>query len=118
LESYGLRGDGIPRNTPLPVPTPVTPVAGITRIALANATVVVLAPMKVMPNVVGQLQATALGQLNALGLSVQVQSVPDPDRRCPHVGFVESQSPPPGSAVGPSTHVSIRVYTTAQGGCL
>ena len=117
-EGFGLRGDGIPRNTPLPVPTPVTPVAGITRIALANATVLVLAPVKVMPNVVGQLGASALGQLHALGLSVQVQSVPDPDRKCPHVGYVESQSPPPGSAVGPSTHVSIRVYTTAQGGCL
>ena len=42
----------------------------------------------------------------------------DPDRRCDHVGFVESQSPPPGTAVGPGTHVSIRVYGTAQGGCL
>jgi hypothetical protein len=117
-EGFGLRGDGIPRNTPLPVPTPVTPVAGITRIALSGSAVLVLAPVKIMPNVVGQLRASALGQLHALGLSVQVQSVPDPDRRCPHIGLVESQSPPPGTAVGPGTHVSIRVYGTAQGGCL
>jgi len=117
-EGFGLRGDGIQRNTPLPVPTPVTPVPGITRIALTGSTVLVLAPVKIMPNVVGQLGASALGQLHALGLSVQVQSVPDPDRRCPHVGLVESQSPPPGTAVGPGTHVSIRVYGTAQGGCL
>ena len=116
-EGYGLRGDGIPRNTPLPVPTPVTPVAGITRIALNGSTVLVLAPVKVMPNVVGQLRASALGQLHALGLSVQVQSVPDPDRRCPTSG-VESQSPPPGTAVGPGGHATIRFYGTAQGGCL
>jgi len=118
-EHFGLRGDGIPRdNSSLPVPTPVTTVSGVTRIALSEGTVLVLAPVKIMPNVVGQLGASALGQLHALGLSVQVQSVPDPDRKCPHIGLVESQSPPPGTAVGPGTHVSIRVYGTAQGGCL
>jgi hypothetical protein len=117
-ESYGLRGDGIVRYTALPVPTPVTPVSGATRIAMSGYTVLVLAPVKIMPDVVGQLGASALGQLHALGLSVQVQSVPDPDRRCPHIGLVESQSPPPGTVVGPGTHVSIRVYGTAQGGCL
>jgi alpha-tubulin suppressor-like RCC1 family protein len=116
-EDSGLRGDGIPRTGSLPVPTPVTPLPGVTRIALAGATVLVLAPAVTMPNVVGQLRASALGQLHALGLSVQELSVPDPDRRCDHVGYVESQNPPPGTAVGPGTHVTIRVYVTAQGGC-
>jgi hypothetical protein len=118
-EQAGLRGDGIPRDIDnrLPVPTPVTPVSGITRIALAGLTVFVLAPPVTMPHVVGELRASALGQLHALGLSVQVLSVPDPDRRCDHVGYVESQSPPPGTVIGPGTHVSIRVYVTAQGGC-
>jgi len=89
----------------------------VTRIALSATTVLVLAPVKIMPNVVGQLRASALGQLHALGLSVQVLPVPDPDRRCDHVGFVESQSPPPGTVVGPGMHVRIRVYGPAQGGC-
>jgi alpha-tubulin suppressor-like RCC1 family protein len=117
IESYGLRGDGTQRDTPLPVPTPVTPLPGVTRIALAGATVMVLAPALTMPNVAGELRASALADLHALGLSVQERSVPDPDRRCDHVGYVESQSPPPGTMVGPGTHVTIRVYVTAQGGC-
>jgi alpha-tubulin suppressor-like RCC1 family protein len=116
-EGNGLRGDGVPRTGSLPVPTPVTPLPGVTRIALAGGTVLVLAPAVIMPDVVGELRASALGQLHALGLSVQELSVPDPDRRCDHVGYVESQNPPPGTAVGPGTHVTIRVYVTAQGGC-
>ena len=117
-EYYGLRGDGIDRgNASLPVPTPVTTVSGVTRIAMAGGTVLVLAYAEIMPDVVGELRASALGQLHALGLSVQVQSVPDPDRRCPHIGLVESQSPPPGSAVLPGGHATIRVYVTAKGGC-
>jgi regulator of chromosome condensation (RCC1) repeat-containing protein/PASTA domain-containing protein len=117
-EYFGLRGDGIDRgNSSLPVPTPVTAMSGVTRIALASSTVLVLAPAKIMPDVVGELRATALAQLHALGLSVQELSVPDPDRRCEHVGYVESQNPPSGTVVGPGTHVTIRVYVTAQGGC-
>jgi alpha-tubulin suppressor-like RCC1 family protein len=116
-EGFGLRGDGIPRTGSLPIPTPVTTVSGVTRIATSGFTVLVLAQAKIMPNVVGELRASALGQLHALGLSVQVLSVPDPDRTCPHVGLVESQNPPPGTVVGPGTHVTIRVYVTAQGGC-
>jgi alpha-tubulin suppressor-like RCC1 family protein len=45
-EGFGLRGDGIPAEHPLPVPTPVTPVtpvSGVTRIALSGSTVLVLA---------------------------------------------------------------------------
>jgi alpha-tubulin suppressor-like RCC1 family protein len=118
FEGDGLRGDGIDRGqSSLPVPTPVTSVSGVTRIALAGTAVLVLAPAKTMPAVVGELRASALGQLHDLGLSVQELSVPDPDRLCDHVGYVESQSPPPGTVVGPGTHVTIRVYVTAQGGC-
>jgi alpha-tubulin suppressor-like RCC1 family protein len=117
-EYYGLRGDGIDRgNTSLPVPTAVAPVPGVTRIALASTTVLVLAPAVIMPAVVGELRASALGQLHALGLSVQELSVPDPDRRCDHVGYVESQNPSPGTVVAPGGHVTIRVYVPAQGGC-
>ena len=117
-EDVGLRGDGIDRgNSSLPVPTPVTPLPGVTRIALAPGTVLVLAPAVTMPHVVGELRASALADLHALGLSVQELSVPDPDRTCPHVGLVESQNPPPDTVVGPGTHVTIRVYVTAQGGC-
>jgi alpha-tubulin suppressor-like RCC1 family protein len=116
-EGYGLRGDGIDRSGSLPVPTAVTPVPGVTRIALSGATVLVRARAVIMPGVVGELRASALGQLHALGLSVQELSVPDPDRTCPHVGYVESQNPPPGTVVAPGTHVTIRVYVNAQGGC-
>jgi regulator of chromosome condensation (RCC1) repeat-containing protein/PASTA domain-containing protein len=117
-EGAGLRGDGIDRgDSSLPVPTAVTPLSGVTRIALAGNTVLVLAPAVTMPDVVGKLGAGALAQLHALGLSVQETTVPDPDRRCTHVGRVESQSPPPGTVVGPGTHVAIRVYVDAQGGC-
>jgi beta-lactam-binding protein with PASTA domain len=35
----------------------------------------------------------------------------------PHVGLVESQNPPSGTIVGPGTHVTIRIYVNAQGGC-
>jgi alpha-tubulin suppressor-like RCC1 family protein len=49
-EGLGLRGDGIDREgSSLPVPTPVTPVAGVTRIALSGFTVLVLAPAVIMP---------------------------------------------------------------------
>ena len=118
-EYFGLRGDGIPRDSgsSLPVPTPVPTVSGVTRIAMSSYTVLVLAPAVIMPGLVGELRASALGQLHALGLSVQELSVPDPDRRCDHVGLVESQNPPPGTVVGPGAHVTIRVYVPAQGGC-
>jgi alpha-tubulin suppressor-like RCC1 family protein len=116
-EYYGLRGDGIDRgNSNLPVPTAVTTVSGVTRIALSGSTVLVLAPVKIMPNVVGQLGASALGQLHALGLTVQETFVAD-NQFCDHVGYVQSQSPPPGTAVGPGTHVAIRVYVKPPGGC-
>jgi hypothetical protein len=49
---------------------------------------------------------------------VQEFSVADPDRRCPHLGLVESQSPPPGSAVLPGGHATIRVYVRPSEGCL
>jgi len=67
--------------------------------------------------VVGELRASALADLHALGLSVQELFVPDPDPRCDHVGLVESQNPPPGTAVLPGGRVTIRVYVTAKGGC-
>ena len=95
----------------------MTAVSGVTRIAMAGNTVLVLASAVIMPDVVGELGASALGQLHALGLSVQVLSVADPDRHCDNVGYVESQSPPPGSAVLPGGHATIRVYVTAKGGC-
>jgi len=82
-ENFGLRGDGIPRFSNLPVPTPVTAVSGVTRIAMAGNTVLVLASAVIMPDVVGELGASALGQLHALRLSARELSVPDPDRRCP-----------------------------------
>ena len=49
-----------------------------------------------MPHVVGELRGSALADLHALGLSVRELFVPDP---------------------GPGTHVTIRVYVNAQGGC-
>jgi len=113
----GLRGDGFGCCGALPVPTPVTPVPGVTRIALSGGTVLVMAPGVIMPGVVGELRASARGQLQALGLSVQESSVPDPDRRCDHVGLVESQSPPPGTVLSSGGHATIRVYGPAQGGC-
>ena len=64
-EGFGLRGDGVPRSTPLPVPTPVTPVPGVTKIALSGSTVLVRAPVVTMPNVVGALRVSAVAQLQA-----------------------------------------------------
>jgi hypothetical protein len=117
-EEGGLRGDGIDRGfTSLPVPTTITPLHGVTRIALAPGTVLVLAPAVTMPHVVGELRASAEADLHALGLSARELFVPDPDRTCPHVGLVESQNPPAGTIVGPGTHVTIRIYVNAQGGC-
>ena len=108
-EGFGLRGDGIPRSTLLPVPTPVTPVPGVTKIALSGSTVLVRAPVVTMPNVVGALRASAVAQLQAIGLSVQVTTVPD-QPICNNVGTVESQTPPPGTIVAPGEHATIRVY--------
>jgi alpha-tubulin suppressor-like RCC1 family protein len=115
-ENYGLRGDGIQRVNNLPVPTPVTTVSGVTRIAISEFTVLVVAHAELMPNVVGQLRVSAVGQLQAIGLSVQVTSVAD-NRICDHVGTVESQSPPPGTVVVPGGHATIRVYVPPNGGC-
>jgi len=116
-EGFGLRGDGIPRSTPLPVPTPVTPVPGVTKIALSGSTVLVRAPVVTMPNVVGELRASAMGHLQAIGLSVQVSTVPDKPI-CNNVGTVESQTPPPGTVVAPGGHATIRVYVPPPAGCL
>jgi alpha-tubulin suppressor-like RCC1 family protein len=116
-EIYGLRGDGIRRFSDLPVPTPVTAVSGVTRIAMAGNTVLVLASAVIIPDVAGELGVSALADLHALGLSVLKLSVPDPDRRCDHVGLVESQNPPPGSAVLPGGRVTVRVYVRPPAGC-
>ena len=115
-EGFGPRGDGIARSTPLPVPTAVTPVSGVTRIALSGSTVLARAPVVTMPDVVGALRVSAVAQLQAIGLSVQVLSVPD-NRICDNVGLVESQSPPPGTVVAPGGHATIRVYVPPNGGC-
>jgi hypothetical protein len=56
-----------------------------------------------MPHVVGELRASALGSLHALGLSVQELFVPDRPALRPR-RLVESQNPPPGTVVGPGTH--------------
>jgi len=69
-----------------------------------------------MPNVVGALRVSAVAQLQAIGLSVQVSTVPDKPI-CNNVGTVESQTPPPGTVVAPGGHATIRVYGPAQGGC-
>ncbi len=115
-EGFGLRGDGIARSTPLPVPTPVTPVSGATRIALSGSTVLVRAPVVTMPNVVGALRVSAVAQLQASGLSVPVSTVPD-QPICNNVGLVESQTPPPGTIVAPGGHATIRVSVPPPAGC-
>ena len=115
-EGFGLRGDGIARTTPLPVPTPVTPVHGVTTIALSGSTVLVRAPVVTMPDVVGALRVSAVAQLQAIGLSVQVATVPDKPI-CDNVGTVESQTPPPGTVVAPGGHATIRVYVPPPAGC-
>jgi hypothetical protein len=113
IEGYGLRGDGIPRSTPLPLPTPVTPVPGVTKIA-ERVHRLGSRPVVTMPNVVGALRAAAVAQLQALGLSVQVLNVPD-QRICDNVGYVESQTPPAGTAVAPGGHATIRGLRPAAG---
>ena len=116
-EGFGLRGDGIARSIPLPVLTPVTPVPGATKIALSGSTVLVRAPVVTMPNVVGALRVSAVAQLQAIGLSVQVSTVPD-QPICNNVGLVESQTPPPGTVVAPGGHATIRVYVPPPAGRL
>ena len=96
----------------------MTPVPGVTKIALSGSTVLVRASMVTMPNVVGALRASAAAHLQAMGLSVQVPTVPDPDRHRDHVGNVESQTPPPGTVVAPGRHATIRVYVPPPAGCL
>jgi alpha-tubulin suppressor-like RCC1 family protein len=115
---HGLRGNGIHGdiNSSLPVPTPVTTVSGVTRIAMSGSTVLVRAHAELMPNVVGQLRASAVTHLQAMGLSVQVLTVPDKPI-CDNVGLVQWQSPPPGTVVGPGGHATIRVYIRPPTGC-
>jgi alpha-tubulin suppressor-like RCC1 family protein len=115
-EDFGLRGDGVPRSGSLPVPTSVAPVSGVTKIAMTGFTVLVRAHAELMPNVVGELRVSALADLHALGLSVQEISVAD-NRYCDNVGYVESQSPSPGTAVLPGGHATIRVYVRPSAGC-
>jgi alpha-tubulin suppressor-like RCC1 family protein len=115
-EWNGLLGDGVQRSTPLPVPTPVTTVSGVTRIAMGGRTVLVRAQAVIMPNVVGELRVSAVAQLHGLGLSVQEAFVAD-NQFCDNLGLVQSQSPPPSSVVAPGGHVTIRVYVQPPGGC-
>jgi hypothetical protein len=93
-----------------------TPVPGVTKIALSGSTVLVRAPVVTMPNVVGALRVSAVAQLQAFGLSVQVSTVPD-QPICNNVGLVESQTPPPGTVVAPGGHATIRVYVPPPAGC-
>ena len=95
----------------------MTPVHGVTRIALSESTVLVRAPVVTMPDVVGALRVSAVAQLQAIGLSVQVSTVPDKPI-CNNVGLVESQTPPHGTAVAPGGHATIRVYVPPPAGCL
>ena len=81
----------------------------MTRIAISEGTVLVVAHGVIMPSVVGQLGASAGGQLQALGLSVQVPPYRTPPE-LQHVGLVESQTPPPGTVVVSGGHATIRVY--------
>jgi beta-lactam-binding protein with PASTA domain len=92
----------------------VTPVPGVTKIALSGSTVLVRAPAVTMPNVVGALRVSAVAQLQAIGLSVQVTTVPD-QPICNNAGTVESQTPPSGTVVAPGGHATIRVYVPAAG---
>ena len=66
-ENFGLRGDGIPRFSNLPVPTPVTAVSGVTRIAMAGNTILVLASAVIMPDVVGELGSARWGNCTPSG---------------------------------------------------
>jgi hypothetical protein len=70
-----------------------------------------------MPDVVGALRVSAVAQLRAIGLSVQVLTVPDKPI-CDNLGYVESQAPPPGTVAAPGGHATIRVYVPPNGGCL
>ena len=81
-----------------------------------GSNVLVRAPVVTMPNVVGALRASAVAQLQAIGLSVQVSTVPD-QPICDNVGLVESQTPPPGTVVAPGGHATIRVYVPPPAGC-
>ena len=49
----------------------MTPVPGVTKIALSGSTVLVRAPAVTMPNVVGALRVSAVAQLQAIGFSVR-----------------------------------------------
>jgi beta-lactam-binding protein with PASTA domain len=91
-------------------------VSGVTRIALSGSTVLVRAPVVTMPDVVGALRVSAVAQLQAIGLSVQVTTVPD-QPICNNVGTVESQTPPAGTVVAPGGHATIRVYVPPPAGC-
>ena len=89
---------------------------GTLLVALSGNTVLVRAPVVTMPNVVGALRVSAVAQLQAIGLSVQVLNVPD-QRICDNVGTVESQTPPAGTVVAPGGHATIRVYVPPPADC-
>jgi hypothetical protein len=75
----------------------VTPVHGVTRIALSESTVLVRAPVVTMPDVVGALRVSAVAQLQAIGLSVQVTAALTRPRTVPRAhGTVPVASGPNG----------------------
>jgi alpha-tubulin suppressor-like RCC1 family protein len=116
MDLFGLLGNGTQDNGNVAVPTTVTTVSGVTQVAIGASTVLVVASAQAMPNVVGEIKTTALSQLQAIGLIVQVVTVPD-EPLCDNVGQVTAQSPPTGTIIQPGQHVTIQVFGPPRQGC-
>ena len=71
-----------------------------------------------MPNVVGELRVSAVPELQALGLTVNVVMTADDNPYCDNLNHVLAQSPSAGTFRLPGATVVIWVAQRPPGGCL
>jgi alpha-tubulin suppressor-like RCC1 family protein len=113
---YGTLGDGTRTSQPTPVPTRVPGMAGVAQAAVGGHQTVAVADGVVVPRVVGDHKLVAVPRLQAAGLVVHIEEIPD-DQYCDDVDYVLSQGPSGGSVVRPGALVILGVAVQPPQGC-
>ena len=89
---------------------------GVLRASVGGHNTLAIADGVIVPNVIGDIQATAVSRLQAAGLVVHIVR-PFDDRICDRVGQVVGQGPSGGRVVGPGATVVIEVPRPPPAGC-
>jgi Regulator of chromosome condensation (RCC1) repeat/PASTA domain len=113
---FGTLGDGTRNSQPNPVPTRVPAMTGVLHASVGGQNTLATADGVVVPNVVGDIEVTAVWRLQAAGLVVHVVR-PFDHPICDRVGQVVGQGPSAGRVVRPGATVVIEVPKPPPAGC-